>query len=46
MKRIRKLYVRGSSYPVYVGNGIYSGDRKKVFRFVNPRSGIIDKILN
>ena len=30
---------------MYIGNGIHSCDRKKVFRFVNPRSGVIDKIL-
>ena len=34
MKRVRKVYVRGSSYPRYVGKNFVSGDRKKVLKYV------------
>lgn len=48
MKRVRKVYVRGSSYPRYVGKDIVSGDRKKVLKFVgqgHQRLEEVEKIL-
>lgn len=45
MKKINKTYIRGSSYPVYIGNGIISQDKKKVSKFIMPTSYEINKIL-
>ena len=46
MKRITKKYIRGSSYPVYTGNGITSYDLKKVMKFVDPRSNEVRAIFS
>lgn len=45
MKRITKKYIRGTSYPVYVGNGIWSHNKNKIVKFVNPQSSEIDRLL-
>ena len=36
--RYIKKYVPGSNEPLYIGNGIWLKDRKKVAKFVQPRS--------
>lgn len=46
MKRITKKYVRGSNYPVYVGNGIASTVLGKVKKFIRPQSAEIKKIFS
>ena len=48
MKHIRKVYLRGSSYPRYVGKDIVSSDCKKVLKFVgqgDQRLEAVEKIL-
>lgn len=42
---MRKVYVRGSGYLRYIGNGIVSGNHKKVLRFVDPRSSVVDRVF-
>lgn len=46
MKKITKKYIRGSNYPVYVGNGIASTNLAKVKKFVSPITAEIKKILS
>ena len=44
--RYIKKYVPGSNEPLYIGNGIWSKDRKKVVKFVQPRSQAIANIFS
>jgi len=45
MKRIRKIYVPGSTQPMYIGNGIHSIDRSKINKFVQPQSTAVKGII-
>lgn len=45
MKKIRKIKVSGSKYPMWKGNGLLSVDKKKVKKFVNPMSNAVHRLI-